>query len=88
MASHASAVKAHRQSLLRRERNRRLRAELRHALKDARTALDSGAPTAGDVVRKTAALIDRMASKGIIHANAAGRYKSRLVKRAKAKSAA
>lgn len=87
MASHASAVKAHRQSLQRRERNRKLRTALRHALKDARTAVDAG-DKSSDVVRKTVALIDRLASKGIIHANAAGRYKSRLVKRSRTKPAA
>ncbi len=83
MASHASAVKAHRQSLQRRERNRRLRTQLRHALKDARSAIESGAGQATDVVKEAVSLIDRMASKGIIHTNAAGRYKSRLVRRSR-----
>jgi ribosomal protein S20 len=31
-------------------------------------------------------LIDRMASKGVIHKNAAGRYKSRLSRRLAARS--
>ncbi|MGE3512445.1 MAG: 30S ribosomal protein S20 [Vicinamibacterales bacterium] len=33
-------------------------------------------------------LIDKMASKGVIHRNAAGRYKSRLTTRIAAKTAA
>jgi small subunit ribosomal protein S20 len=82
VASHASALKAHRQSLQNREHNRHLRARLRHALKSVRTALagkDSGA--ARSALRETVSLIDKMASKGIIHKNAAGRYKSRLSSR-------
>lgn len=82
MASHASALKAHRQSLKNRERNRQFRSRLRNALRDIRTALDgkdlAGAKTA---LRQTVSLIDKMVSKGVIHRNAAGRYKSRLAGR-------
>ena len=82
MASHASALKAHRQSLKNREHNRQFRSRLRTALKDVRTALESKDGTdlakAKDALKKTISLIDKMASKGIIHRNAAGRYKSRL----------
>ena len=76
---HASAVKAHRQSVKHREHNRQLRSRLRSALRSIRAAVDSkdlnGAKSA---LRETISLIDKMASKGIIHRNAAGRYKSRL----------
>ena len=79
MANHASAVKAHRQSLVNRERNRQYRSKLRTALKGVRAALDAGK---SDDVKKgfsgTVSLIDKMVTKGIIHRNAAGRYKSRL----------
>ncbi len=37
---------------------------------------------------ETVSLIDRMVSKGIIHKNAAGRYKSRLTKRLAAPASA
>ena len=40
VATHASALKAHRQSLKNRERNRQYRSRLRAALKAVRTALD------------------------------------------------
>ena len=40
MASHASALKAHRQSLKNREHNRQFRARLRNALKSIRAAID------------------------------------------------
>ena len=79
MASHESALKAHRQSLKNRERNRQFRSRLRSALKTIRTAID-GNDLAGakSGLKQTISLIDKMASKGIIHRNAAGRYKSRL----------
>ncbi len=86
MASHASALKAHRQSLKNREHNRQFRSRLRNALRSIRTAIDgddlSGAKAA---LKQTISLIDRMASKGIIHRNAASRYKSRLAGRIAAK---
>ena len=88
MATHKSALKAHRQSIVRREQNRRLRTKLRHALKSIRAAIDAGQPTqARTALRETFSLIDRMARKGIVHRNAAGRYKSRLVRRASRQSA-
>src|SRR6185295_13024195 len=88
VATHASALKAHRQSLKHREHNRQFRSRLRNALKDIRVAIDgndlAGAKTA---LKETISLIDKMASKGIIHRNAAGRYKSRLSSRLAARSA-
>jgi len=82
VASHASALKAHRQSLKNREHNRQFRSRLRTALKDVRAALSSkdakDLAAAKDALKQTISLIDKMASKGIIHRNAAGRYKSRL----------
>jgi small subunit ribosomal protein S20 len=82
VASHASALKAHRQNVVRRTHNRELRAKLRTALKDIRAALAANdLQGVRDRMRATVSLIDRMASKGIIHDNAAARYKSRLQKR-------
>ena len=82
MASHASAEKAHRQSLKHRERNRQFRSRLRNALRSIRTAIDgndlAGAKAA---LKQTISLIDKMAGKRIIHRNAAGRHKSRLQSR-------
>ena len=89
MASHASALKAHRQSLKNREHNRQFRSRLRSALKSIRTAIDANDLTgAKSALKQTISLIDKMASKGVIHRNAAGRYKSRLQTRIAAKSAA
>ena len=87
MASHASALKAHRQSLKNREHNRQFRSRLRNALRSVRAAIDgndkAGAKAA---LRDVVSLIDKLASKGIIHRNAAGRYKSRLATRLAARS--
>jgi small subunit ribosomal protein S20 len=82
LASHESALKAHRQSLKNRERNRQFRSRLRGTLKTIRTAIDGKDLTAAkSALKQTLSLIDKMASKGIIHRNAAGRYKSRLTTR-------
>lgn len=89
MASHASALKAHRQNVVRRDRNRQMRSRLRGALRSIRAAIDAGDPSkVKDALRDTISLVDKMAAKGVIHKNAAGRYKSRLSTRVSKKSAA
>jgi small subunit ribosomal protein S20 len=77
-----SALKANRQNILRREHNRQLRSTLRSALKAIRAALD-GNDVAGakQALSKTVSIVDKMAGRGIIHRNTAGRYKSRLAAR-------
>jgi len=82
LATHQSALKAHRQSEKNREHNRQFRSRLRNALRSVRTAIDGKDKAAAKTaLKETVSLIDRMASKGIIHRNAAGRYKSRLTTR-------
>lgn len=89
MASHDSALKAHRQNIRRREQNRQLRSRLRSALRDIRAAIDAGdAAQVKDALKSTISLVDKMAGKGLIHRNTAGRYKSRLAQRVSRKSAA
>ena len=88
LASHASALKAHRQSLKNRERNRQYRSRLRNALREIRTAVDGNNLTAAKTaLKQTISLIDKMTTKGVIHRNAAGRYKSRLSTRLASRSA-
>jgi small subunit ribosomal protein S20 len=74
-----SALKANRQNVKRREHNRQMRSKLRTSLKAIRASLDAkdldGAKAA---LNQTVSLVDKMATKGIIHRNTAGRYKSRL----------
>jgi small subunit ribosomal protein S20 len=89
VAKHASALKAHRQSLKHREHNRQFRSRLRSALKSVRAAIDGNdLAAAKTALRETISLIDRMAGKGIIHRNAANRHKSRLTQRLASRSAA
>jgi small subunit ribosomal protein S20 len=74
-----SALKANRQNVKRREHNRALRSKLRTGLKGIRKSLDAknieGAKAA---LKSLQSLVDKMATKGIIHKNTASRYKSRL----------
>ena len=84
MANHKSALKAHRRNEKTRAHNRELRRRLRRALKAARAAIDGGGDAArgAEQLRGTVSLVDKLAGKGIIHRNAAARYKSRLSRRA------
>jgi small subunit ribosomal protein S20 len=75
-------VKAHRQTVKTTAHNRELRSTLRTALKNIRAAIDAGRTAdAKALLSDTFSVIDKMSGKGIIHDNAAGRYKSRLTKR-------
>jgi small subunit ribosomal protein S20 len=77
-----SALKANRQNIRRREHNRQLRSRLRTALKAIRASLeDKDLDAAKTALSKTVSIVDKMATKGIIHRNTAGRYKSRLSSR-------
>jgi small subunit ribosomal protein S20 len=85
---HASAMKAHRQTLKRTAHNRELRSSLRTALKTIRAAIDSGnTADAKSALSRTFSIVDKMSAKGIIHDNAAGRYKARIAKKLRAKTA-
>ena len=57
-------------------RNRALRSRLRTALKKVRQASDKA--SAEIALQEAISTVDRTTSKGIIHKNAAARYKSRL----------
>ena len=77
-----SALKANRQNIKRREHNRSLRAKLRTGLKSIRKSLDTkDVEGAKKALQGLQSLVDKMATKGIIHKNTASRYKSRLAAR-------
>ena len=77
-----SALKANRQNVKRREQNRQMRSRLRTALKAIRASLDENdVDGAKKALSATVSIVDKMATKGIIHRNTAGRYKSRLTAR-------
>jgi small subunit ribosomal protein S20 len=78
MAKIKSAEKQHRQSIKREARNRVVRGSTRTAVKKARAAIAAGDPNAETLVRAAEQALDKAATKGVIHANNAGRRKSRL----------
>jgi small subunit ribosomal protein S20 len=79
MANHFSALKRARQTTTRTARNRANTSQLRTALRKFREALQSGkSADAKAAFSGTVSMIDKAAKKGLIHKNAASRYKARL----------
>lgn len=79
MAQHASALKQMRQSLKNRARNRKNVSQIKTQVKKLRAAIAAGdAAAAQKLLPQTVGEIDRAVKKGVIHDNAAARYKSRL----------
>jgi small subunit ribosomal protein S20 len=77
-----------RQGVKHQARNRRNVSQLKGQIKKLRAALTAGkADEARKLLSETAGEIDRAAKKGVIHDNAAARYKSRLSRRFNALSA-
>ncbi len=84
MANTAQSKKRARQAEVRRENNTAQRSTLRTFIKKVIHALQAKNKEAAQGAYKTAQkLIDRAATKGLIHANTAARIKSRLNKRVK-----
>ena len=79
MANIKSQIKRNRQNLVRQERNKAVRSELKTRTRSAVTAAEAGADDADDKLRAAIKRIDAAASKGVIHRNAAARRKSRLM---------
>ena len=66
---------------IRRQRNIARRSRLRHAVRDLRTAIAGAEGPSEELsaqLKSTCSLLDRMASKGVLHRNQAARLKSRL----------
>jgi small subunit ribosomal protein S20 len=82
LANTRSAEKRNRQAQKRRARNVQVRTGLKSAVKKAREAVAQGDASAPDAVRAALRTLDRAASKGIIHKNAASRRIGRLAKAA------
>lgn len=83
MPNHKSAEKRVRQNEKRRLINRGNRTKVRTYIKKLRAALDSGKNDEIQAVLPDAiSVIDKSVQKGVLHKNAAARYKSRLTVRA------
>lgn len=82
MANIASAKKRMRQDLKRRARNRAIKSATRTQVRRFLAALEGGDPQAArEQLRLAARALDRAASRGVLHKNAAARQKSRLATR-------
>ena len=89
MAHHASAKKRMRQGEKRRARNRNNVSQLKTQVKKLRAAIaDGNAEAARQLLPQTVGEIDKAAKKGVVHDNAASRYKSRLSRKVSALGAA
>ena len=79
MPNHKSSEKRVRQSERRKQINRSNRTRVRTAVKKLRTALSSGnSQELKTLLPATISTIDKAVQKGVMHKNAAARYKSRL----------
>jgi small subunit ribosomal protein S20 len=79
MPNHKSAEKRMRQNEKRRLINGSNRGRLRTGIKKLRAALTTGeSGDAQTLLPETVSLIDKAVQKGVLHRNAAARYKSRL----------
>jgi small subunit ribosomal protein S20 len=89
MANHYSALKRAKQTEKRTLVNRMRKSRLRHQVRAIRQKLEENdAAGAQELLPKTFSLIDRAAKWGIIKANTASRYKSRMHSRIKKIAAA
>ena len=85
MANHVSSLKRARQTITRTAVNRANKSRVRGSLRLLREALLKGdATAAAEQYRQTVSALDKSVQKGILHANTASRYKSRLNARVKA----
>jgi len=81
VANIQSAEKQNRKMIKHRARNRAAMATLRTAVKSARSAVDTKAANAQELVKKAVSIIDSAVSKGILKRQTASRYVSRLARR-------
>jgi small subunit ribosomal protein S20 len=85
MANHVSSLKRARQTERRTAVNRANRSRVRGSLRALREAIQAGdLKAAQEQYKATASALDKSVQKGVLHANTASRYKSRLNARVKA----
>ena len=82
MANHKSAIKRAIQSEARRLRNKSRKTRMKTAVKKLEEAMASNAAELAAQLKETISVIDRTASKGVIHRNNAARKISRLTRKA------
>ena len=81
MANIKSQVKRNRQNIVRNERNKSIRSELRTRVKNALDAAEAGdAAGAEEALRLAQKRIDSAVTRGVLKKNTAARRKSRLAR--------
>ena len=81
MANHKSALKRARQNEVKRVRNKSYKTSVKKAVKEVRTALTANSSDqAQKSFREAVSVIQKTASKGVIHKNQASRKISRLAR--------
>lgn len=76
-----SGIKRHKQSIKRRIRNRHIRSTVKSAVKEVRAAIeDHAVEKVGEVLSKAVSVIQRAASKGVLHRKTVARKVARLSK--------
>jgi len=79
LAHHKQALKRHRQSLKARSRNRAVKSHVKNAVKDVRFAVNNkNKEEAQEALIKANSVLEKAATKGVIHWRNAARRISRL----------
>lgn len=81
MANIKSQIKRNRQTLVRNERNKSVRSEVKTRIKKADLAIDAGDDSAAELYRAAQKRIDMATTKGVLSKKTAARRKSRLAKK-------
>ncbi len=85
MATHKSAIKRHRQSLIRRKSNRALKSRMKTSVKSLLQTIETkDKDKIQAALVHTTSIIAKTATQGVIHKNTASRTISRLSKKAHA----
>jgi len=79
LANHKSALKRAKQSEIKRVENKSYKTRVKKAVKEVRAAVaNNSEPEARESLKKAVSIIQKTASKGVIHKNQASRRVSRL----------
>jgi small subunit ribosomal protein S20 len=83
VANIKSQIKRNKQNEVARVRNKGVKSELKTAVRRFRAAADAGdADAANTAMRSASKLLDKAASKGVVHANQAANRKAAMAHRA------
>jgi small subunit ribosomal protein S20 len=81
LANHKSAIKRARQNLIRRNRNMGYRTRTKNVIKEVRAAAaENNEEKAKETMKEAVSMIQKTASKGVIHKKKASRKISRLTR--------